>query len=194
MQNRGQGRDRQRRDRQKGQSRDHPRGADLELEMTVPDGGPGKGQTWVVPDRVRVDLIRADGTRSRTYVSASSGRTFRFVVTRLQEPVTIELLAGDYRTRVPYRIEVVNPPGIDSMQLRCTYPEYTGWNQVRERSLIVTGSEVRLPIGTSFELTATGSIKTPHSTALDNERLPHNCSPKALWMCLTRSIPAFSKR
>ena len=135
----------------------HPRGADLELEMTVPDGGPQTGQLWVVPDRVRVDVIRVDGSRSRTYVSTSSDRTFRFVVTRLQEPVEIELLAGDYRTRVPYRIDVVNPPGIDSVQLLCTYPEYTGWNQLRERALTITGSEVLLPIGTSFELVATSS-------------------------------------
>ena len=135
----------------------HPRGADLELEMTVPDGGPYDGKAWVVPDRVRVDVIRADGSRSRTYVSASSDRTFRFVVTRLQEPVEIELLAGDYRSRVPYRIQLVNPPGIDSVQLLCTYPEYTGWNQLRERRLTVTGSEVQLPIGTSFELIATSS-------------------------------------
>lgn len=135
----------------------HPRGADLELEMTVPDDEPQSGQLWVVPDRVRVDVIRLDGSRSRTYVSASSARTFRFVVTRLQEPIDIELLAGDYRTRVPYRVDVVNPPGIDSVQLRCTYPEYTGWNQLRERTLTITGSEVQLPIGTSFELVAMSS-------------------------------------
>ena len=136
----------------------HSRGADLELEMTVPDGGPREGQSWVVPDRVRVDLIRVDGSRSRTYVSATSERTFRFVVTRLQEPVEIELLAGDYRTRTPYRIEVVNPPGIDRVQVFCTYPEYTGWNQLRERTVTITGSEIQLPIGTSFEFVA-GSSK-----------------------------------
>jgi len=135
----------------------HPRGADLELEMTVPDGGPQAGQMWIVPDRVRVDVIRVDGSRSRTYVSTSSDRTFRFVVTQLREPVEIELLAGDYRTRVPYRIDVVNPPGIDSVRLMCTYPDYTGWNQLRERMLTITGSEVQLPIGTSFELAATSS-------------------------------------
>lgn len=136
----------------------HSRGADLELEMTVPDGGPREGLSWRVPDRVRVDLIRADGSRSRTYVSATSERTFRFVVTRLQEPVEIELLAGDYRTRMPYRVEVVNPPGIDQVQVFCTYPEYTGWNQLRERTLTITGSEIQLPIGTSFEFVA-GSSK-----------------------------------
>lgn len=137
----------------------HPRGADLELEMRVPDGGPDTSQSWVVPDRVRVDVIRADGSRSRTWVSATSAssRLFRFVVTRLQEPIELELLAGDYRTRIPYRVEVVNPPGIDLVQLQCQYPEYTGWNQLRETAIAVTGSEVQLPIGTEFVLTATAS-------------------------------------
>ena len=135
----------------------HARGADLELEMTVPNRGPTEGQVWVIPDRVRVDVIRADGSRSRTFVSPASEGKFRFAVTRLQEPIEIELLAGDYRTKVPYRIDVVNSPGIDQVQLKCRYPEYTGWNQLRESSTTVTGSEVRLPIGSSFELAATAS-------------------------------------
>ena len=137
----------------------HPRGADLELEIAVPDGGPEDGQAWIVPDRVRVDVIRSDGTRSRTYVAAttSSNRTFRFVVTRLQESIEVELLAGDFRTRVPYRVDVVNPPGLDAIRLTCSYPEYTGWNQLRETTVVVTGSEVQLPVGTTFALTALSS-------------------------------------
>ncbi len=149
----------------------HPRGGDLELEIMVPDDGPSEGQSWVVPDRVRVDIIRTDGSRSRTYVSASaaSDRKFRFVVTRLQEPVEIELLAGDFRTRSPYRVEVVNPPGLDSILLKCNYPEYTGWNQLRETSILVTGSEVQLPIGTTFELTARSS-KTLRSASIVSDQ------------------------
>lgn len=137
----------------------HPRGADLELEMSVPEKQSDDDIDWVVPDRVRVDIRRADGSRSRTYVTptGSSGRTFRFVVTRLQEMIEIELLAGDYRTRVPYTVDVVNAPGIDSIQLTCNYPEYTGWNQMRETSLTVTGSEVQVPMGTVFQLQATSS-------------------------------------
>jgi len=137
----------------------HPRGADLELQIVVPNGRSAADKAWVVPARVRVDVVRADGSRSRTYVSPTAGseRTFRFVVTRLQEPIEVELLAGDYRTPVPYRVEIVNPPGIDSLHLKCDYPKYTGWNQLRETSLTVTGSEVQLPVGTAFELTATAS-------------------------------------
>ncbi len=83
----------------------HPRSADLELEFSVPADGP---QTWRVPDRIRVDVMRADGSRSRAWVSQSSPRTYRFVITQLREPVELEVLAGDFRSRVPWRVDVVD--------------------------------------------------------------------------------------
>jgi hypothetical protein len=135
----------------------HPRAADLQLQLTVPTGGPDSDHEWVVPERVRVDVVRNDGSRSRSFVSLASGRTFRFALTRLQEDVRIELLAGDFRTTVPYRIACVTPPGIDSMTLKCRYPEYTGWNQLRETDVPVLGSEVALPLFTEFELQATSN-------------------------------------
>ncbi|APZ96774.1 hypothetical protein [Fuerstiella marisgermanici] len=135
----------------------HPRGADLELEMTVPDGNSETGDPWVVPERVRVDVIRFDGNRSRTYVSPTSERSFRFILTRLQETVEIEVLAGDYRTPVPLRIEAVTPPSINGLEAECIYPEYTGWNQQRESLVPIMGSEVSLPVGTSLKLTATSN-------------------------------------
>lgn len=132
----------------------HARGADLEIEMTVPEGLSELGEPWVVPERVRVDVVRADGTRSRTYVSATSGQTFRFILTRLQESVSVEVLGGDFRTPVPLKIESVTPPGIDAIQVACSYPEYTGWNDERERTVSVLSSELSLPMGTQFELVA----------------------------------------
>lgn len=143
----------------------HPRGADLELQMVVPAGGPESGGDWVIPDRIRVDVIRRDGSVSRSYVSAAAGRIFRFVLTRLQEPVQVEILAGDYRSPWPWRIEPVNAPGLDAVKLDCRFPEYTGWNQQRETQISVTGSEVALPLGTQFELTAL-SAKTLQSARL----------------------------
>jgi hypothetical protein len=135
----------------------HPRGADLEMEIVVPEGGPATGGTWVVPDRVRVDVSRSDQSLSRSYVSPTSGRTFRFVITRLQEPIEIELLGGDFRTPTAYRVEPVNPPSLDSVVLNCRYPDYTGWNELREAQVPVTGSEVSLPLGTEFVLEATSA-------------------------------------
>ena len=132
----------------------HPRGADFELEMLVPEGQAESGKDWIVPERVRVDVVREDGTRSRTYVSSSAGNTFRFILTRLQETVSIEVLAGDFRTPVPLQIQSVTPPSIDAMQVDCVYPDYTGWNQQRETTVAVLGNEISLPIGTQFNLMA----------------------------------------
>lgn len=132
----------------------HPRGADLELEFLVPEGSSETGEPWVVPERVRVDVIRADGSRSRAYVSSTTDRRFRFILTRLQESVEIEVLAGDYRTPQPWRVEAVTPPAIDTMSVHCRYPDYTDWNDTAETVVPVLGSEVSLPMGTAFELTA----------------------------------------
>ncbi len=132
----------------------HPIGADLELEFIVPEGGPAADTAWIIPDRLRVDVIRVDGTRSRSWLTPTAQGRFRFVVTQLREPIDIEVLGGDFRSRLPWHINVVNPPSLDTIQLECTFPEYTGWNQQRERRLQVTGSEVQLPEGTRFLLYA----------------------------------------
>ena len=135
----------------------HPRGNDLELELIVPDGLSPSDQPWVVPKRVRVDVRRSDGTTSRTYVSPTSDRTFRYMVTRLQEDVTIELLAGDFRIPEPLIVQSVAPPDLDKITIQCNYPKYTHWNQLRSTTLDITGSEISLPIGTHFRLEATSS-------------------------------------
>ena len=143
----------------------HPRGADLELVMVVPDDNSPAGKPWVVPQRARVDVIRSDGTTSRTYISATTDNQFRFILTRLQEPVSIEVLAGDYRTPRPLNIRTVTPPGIDTIQLECSYPAYTGWNEQMEATIPVRGSEVALPLETEFQLQAV-SNKPLHSVRI----------------------------
>ncbi|MEZ6039030.1 MAG: hypothetical protein R3C20_00895 [Planctomycetaceae bacterium] len=135
----------------------HPRGTDLELELFVPEFNPANNKPWTVPDRIRIDVVREDGSRSRAYISSANDRTFRFVLARLQETIRLEILAGDYRPTHEYRVEPVNVPIIDSIQLRCDFPEYTQWNQKRERVVNISGSEISLPEGTSFELQAAAS-------------------------------------
>lgn len=132
----------------------HPRGNDLELELTVPEGLRPNGEPWVVPKRVRVDVRRTDGTTSRTYVSPTSHRLFRYVITRLQEHIEIELLAGDFRIPQPLIVRSVPPPALDGIVLQCDFPAYTGWNHLRSTERHVTGSETSLPIGTQFRLQA----------------------------------------
>ncbi|MCH2212714.1 MAG: hypothetical protein MK110_15530 [Fuerstiella sp.] len=132
----------------------HPRSNDLELEFIVPETVRRNGEPWVIPERIRVDVRRTDGTTSRTYVSPASERTFRYVVTRLQEDIEIELLAGDFRIPRPLTVRTVSPPVLDNITLQCRYPGYTQWNQLRGTELQITGSEVSLPVGTEFRLQA----------------------------------------
>ncbi len=132
----------------------HPGSADLELEFVIPEGGPQPGAEWIVPERIRVDVLRADGSRSRAWVSGSGSRSFRFVITQLREPVDIEVLAGDFRSTTPWHVEIVDAPGLDAIQIECDYPDYTGWNLERERLLNITGSEVSLPEGTTMRISA----------------------------------------
>lgn len=155
----------------------HPIGADLELEFLVPDSGPAPGLKWAIPDRLRVDVIRQDGSRSRSWITAASAGRFRFVVTQLRESIDLEVLGGDFRSRLPWHVEAVVSPGLDSIELECNYPEYTGWNQQRERRLEVTGSEVQLPEGTEFTLRARSGkllksvrVVTDHYEFSGNER------------------------
>ena len=143
----------------------HARGADMELVMVVPTGDSPAGQPWVVPERARIDVIRGDGTTSRTYISATAENRFRFILTRLQEPVSIEVLAGDYRTPQPLHIRTVTPPDIDTIQLDCRYPAYTGWNEQMETTIPIQGSEVALPLETEFRLRAV-SNKPLHSVRI----------------------------
>lgn len=133
----------------------HPLGADLELEVSVPVEHPRHGGACVVPERIQVDVIRMAGNPSRTFVESGGGRTFKFILTRLQESISLEVQGGDFRTPVPLRIEAVPPPGLDTIQADCVYPEYTGLNEQRESVVPVLSREVSLPVGTVFELSVT---------------------------------------
>ncbi len=132
----------------------HPRGNDLELELTIPEGRRPTGEPWVIPQRVRVDVQRADGTTSRTYVAPTSHRLFRYVITRLQQDIEIELLAGDFRIPQPLIVRSVPPPALDEISLQCDFPDYTRWNHLRSTARYITGSDTSLPIGTQFRLEA----------------------------------------
>ncbi|MEP3477652.1 MAG: hypothetical protein ABJZ55_00245 [Fuerstiella sp.] len=135
----------------------HARGSDLQLLIEVPKRPSDEGQPWTVPDRVRIDVLRQDGTSSRSYVSKSSDSSFRFILTRLQEDISIEVLGGDYRTSTPLQIQAVASPALDQLSATCDYPSYTGWNQERGPDVAVLSSELALPMGTTFQLSASSS-------------------------------------
>ena len=137
----------------------HARGSDLQLLIEVPKRSSDEGQPWIVPDRVRIDVLRQDGTSSRSYISKSSDDSFRFILTRLQEDISIEVLGGDYRTSDPLQIQAVASPALDQLSATCDYPAYTGWNQERGPDVEILSSELALPLGTTFQLSASSSKK-----------------------------------
>jgi hypothetical protein len=133
----------------------HPRGADLTLLATVPEGK-------IVPEQVQLSYRNiahsGGGGDSMTRVGQ---RQFRHRLAGLHEEIRLWISGGDYSTRDPYIIEVVDPPQIDRVMLSVLYPEHTGLNTHDESSAApvrkavpVLGTQVSLPAGTDFLLEA----------------------------------------
>lgn len=131
----------------------HPRGSDLTLQVTVLPG-------LKVPDQVQMRYVMTDGSaRGRAYFSRLGDRQFKHTLTGLLTSVDFYLLAGDAE-RIPFHVEVVDPPRVDSIILDAWYPDYTGWNEPSDGSAKprtprpVQGTQIALPTGTDFLLRA----------------------------------------
>jgi hypothetical protein len=133
----------------------HPRGGDLTFVAEVPEGKK-------VPDRVQFTFRnvagRGGGGDSMTKLG---GRKFRHKLAGLHQSIDLWLRGGDFSTRRPLRVEVVEPPQIERMTLEARYPEYTGLNPPAEegkeevrQTVPVLGAQVSLPAGTDFVLSA----------------------------------------
>src|SRR5579872_354025 len=133
----------------------HPRGQDFTFLAEVPDGRK-------VPERVQFSYrnvsSRGGGDDTMTKIGQ---RQFRQKLSGLHQSVDLWLRGGDYSTRTPLRIEVVEAPQIERLALEALYPEYTGLNALDEKtqspvrqSVPVLGSQVSLPAGTDFVLAA----------------------------------------
>lgn len=134
----------------------HPRGSDLTFLAVVP---PGR----TVPEQVqlRYDLVSRSGG-GRDYLTKVGGREFKHTMAGLHDSLELTLRGGDYSTRLPYHVEVVDPPRIDRIVLHSLYPAYTGKNERDEKTgallrepVMVQGVQVSLPAGTDFQLQAT---------------------------------------
>ncbi|MFK7822202.1 MAG: hypothetical protein AB8G99_26135 [Planctomycetaceae bacterium] len=128
----------------------HPRNTDLTILIESDDT---EEQQWEVPDRVRLDLSRPTN-RKRVYLSQLDGGKFRYSIDKLNGSVELHVQGGDFAHELPFRVRVVDPPRIDSVALKCEYPEYTGWNETHETDLAVTGTQAELPIETRFDFVA----------------------------------------
>jgi hypothetical protein len=136
----------------------HPRGFDLTLLMEVDEGRK-------VPDRVQLSYRVANGRGSGTVLCSKVGeRQFRHSLSGVLDDVEFHIYGGDFVNREPYRVQIVEPPQINEIDLACFYPGYTGIGAPDStpdrpvRDVVpVQGTQVELPNETEFLLRATAN-------------------------------------
>ncbi len=131
----------------------HPRGADLALMIEVPEGK-------LVPETVQLKYRLAEGRGGGTVLCSKVGeRQFRHAIAGLLDDVEFWIYGGDFVSRLPYRVNVVDAPHLDRIELASFYPDYTGItnpeskpNQPLRTIVPVRGTQVSLPVETEFIL------------------------------------------
>lgn len=126
----------------------HPRGADLQLLVESNDEA-------VSPEDVTVQYIAFEGNttgRGRANMNRFGDGQFRHTFSRVVDDHRLWIRGGDFVNRTPYRIQIVDPPQVDQMILKCDYPSYTGKDGIEDQLISVVGTQVSLPMETKFEL------------------------------------------
>jgi hypothetical protein len=113
-----------------------------------------------VPKDVQFRYSQSDGTRGHRVMSQHGQSQFKDTLDKVTHSLDFYLIAGDAH-RDLYHVEVVDPPRIDRLSLLAKYPAYTGMNQTDEAigpegrvPKPVLGTQVSLPVGTDFLLSA----------------------------------------
>lgn len=135
----------------------HPRGRDLVLVVAVPENNEQTGESWIVPDRVRIDY-RSRGGRGKITLNRTGDREFRYTFTNLIDDMEFEILGGDYRSPEPNQVRIVEPPQVSEIALLCDYPDYTRLDLTDRNGdflpeeLMVDGTQISIPQETRFQL------------------------------------------
>src|SRR5580700_865722 len=127
----------------------HPRGVDLTLLVEAADGS-------TPPANVELNYVLDAGRGAgRIDMVKSNENQFRHTLSGLLDSLSLSVSGGDYVSRTPLRVEIVEPPRFDRVSLDCDYPSYTGLDRDSEgksgrKTVEVEGSQVALPMETSF--------------------------------------------
>lgn len=113
-----------------------------------------------VPRTVEVRYVTEDGARGREPMdrigNAIPGhdpyQDFSYTFAGVLSSRTFDVLGGDARIR-DLRIQVVDMPALESLQLECDYPDYTG----RSTRKLAAAGATQLPQGTRVTLEAVSS-------------------------------------
>lgn len=134
----------------------HAKGSDLTLIVEVPSGRKA-------PNQIRLDARLASGRGNvRAYLTRVGDQPYQYTFAGLLDDADLWVTGGDFTNARPYRIQVVQPPEIQSVALHCLYPEYTGLNERREGKIVratqqVNGAQTSLPLATDFVLNLTAN-------------------------------------
>ena len=138
----------------------HARGRDLVVMVEVPEGTNPKGEPWIVPERVRLDMS-TQNQDSYIVLNRTADREFRYTFTKLLHDMEFEVQGGDYRSPETYLVRMVEPPQIEAITLECEYPAYTRLSPIgrdgepQKELLRVQGSQILIPHETEFLLNCT---------------------------------------
>ncbi len=139
----------------KQQSYKHARGADLTLLIEV-------DEHKQAPERVQLRYRFADGRGTGTVLCSRVGeRQFRHSIPGVLDNIEFWIYGGDFVNPTPYRVQIVDPPRLDRIELQSRYPEYTGMNSTDSSAsptgrvpVAVRGTQVSIPLETDFRLEA----------------------------------------
>lgn len=175
----------------------HPRGADFMFRATVVEGRK-------VPDNVQYRIHFTDrSARSRMwnfpdrdYMSKVGQRQYKHTLAGLHESLDLYVRGGDFSNREPYRVEVVDAPRIDRLELASLFPAYTGKNLTDDQTgkptrtvVPVQGTQVSLPAGTDFVITAVAN-KPIVEVRLRSDTLEVLMTPSTTDVAFRRKRPA----
>lgn len=155
----------------------HPRGADFTLLAEVP-------ADKKVPEQVRFtfDIPNRSGG-GRDFMTRLGERQFRCTLPGIHDDLRLWLKGGDYTSRQPLPVIVVDPPRLNEVALDCLYPKYTRLNRIDDEtkkpvreSVPVQGTQVSLPAGTDFVFRA-ASNKPLRSVRVVADQFELNLTP-----------------
>ncbi len=157
----------------------HPRGANLAVLLEVPAGVRPDGKPWVVPETVYARRRTDAGARQTLPAVKAGERSFRLTVEDVRDGMSLWVTGGDYTSASPYRIEVVDPPRVDRVELLNFYPGYTHLNEPDARGkptadrVSLTGVVTEVPVGTlvSFRAFANKPIRNARVRIGEHELL-----------------------
>ncbi len=132
----------------------HPRGANLTLLVQVPEEQRPQGGEWVVPETVYATRRSDRGGRQTLPAVQTGPRQFRLSIDEVRDGMNLWVTGGDFTNASPFRIDVVDAPRIERVELENLYPRYTRLNdrdsqgQAIPDRVVLSGPVAEVPAGT----------------------------------------------